>query len=129
MIRIPSEFVVLAVVAGAYYMRTARKRQKAGDPRTCFKMAALWSIWTLVGLTYVIMFIPPPPVPGEPILLPSPETMFSIAVYFVFLPALAVWILMMLDLIIYLLKTRYKFRAADQSESSQVEALPSLQEE
>ncbi len=126
MIRIPSEFVVLAVVAGAYYIHTARKRQKADTPRACFKLAALWSIWTLVGLTYAIMPIPPPPVPGEPILLPSPETFFLVAVYFVFLPALAVWILMMLDLMLYVLKRRYRFRAADQSESSQVEALPSL---
>jgi uncharacterized membrane protein len=72
------------------------------------------------------MLIPPPPIPGEPILLPSPETFFLVAVYFVFLPALAVWVLMMLDLMIYVLKTRYRFRAADRSESRQVEALHSL---
>ena len=116
MIRIPSEFVVLAVVAGAYYIRTAGKRQKAGNPRACFKLSALWSIWTLVGLTYAVMLIPPPPAPGEPILLPSPETLFLIAVNFVFLPAFAVWVLMMLDLIIYVLKTRYRFRAAREIE-------------
>ncbi len=120
MIRIPSEFVLLAIVAGIYYIRTAKKRQKAGSPWACFKLAALWSIWTLAGLIHAIMRIPPPPTPGEPILLPSPETLFSIAVYFVFLPALAVWILMMLDLIIYVLKTRYRSQAANQSESRQV---------
>jgi len=61
MIRIPFELVVLAAVAGVYYIWTARKRQKAGNPRECFKLAALWSIWTLVTLIHTVMLIPPPP--------------------------------------------------------------------
>jgi hypothetical protein len=69
------------------------------------------------------MLIPPPPAPGELRIYPTPETMFSIAVYFVFLPALAVWVLMMLDFMIYVLKTRYRFRGAGQSESKQIDAL------
>jgi len=127
-ILIPFPLIGLAIVVGVLYMQTARERQKAGNPRACFKLAALWSIWTVVSLIYAVMLIPPPPPrPGEPIASPTPETMFSIAVYFVFLPAFAVWVMMMLDLIIYVLKTRYKFRAAKQTESRQVDALPSFE--
>jgi hypothetical protein len=126
-ILIPFPLIGLAIVAVVQYIRMAMKRQKGGDPRACFKLAALWSIWTLVALIYTVMLIPPPPPElGAPIQLPTPETLFSVAIYFVFLPVFAVWVLMMLDLIVYVLKTRYRFRAANQSESKQVEALSSL---
>jgi len=118
MILNPYYYLVLPVGIDGLYAWEAWKRQRTDDQRTCTSLAALWSIWTLVGLIYAIMLIPlPPPGPGEPLISPTPETMFSIAVYFVFLPALTVWALMMLDLIIHLLKTRYRFRAANQSES------------
>ena len=126
MIRIPSELVVLAAVAGVYYMWTVRKRQKTGNLRACFKLAVLWSIWTLVALIHTVKLIPPPPPPPDvPRIYPTPGNIFSIAVYYVFLPAFAVWVLMMLDLIIYVLKTRHRIRAANQSESKQVKALHS----
>ncbi len=127
MILNPFLFLVLPVGIGGLYAWEAWKRQRTGNQRTCTSLAVLWSIWTLAGLIYAVMLMPPPPPgPGEPIQLPTPETLFSIAVYFVFLPALAVWVLMMLDLIIYVLKTRYRFRAANQSESKQVDALSSF---
>jgi hypothetical protein len=124
-IRIPFELIGLAIVVVVQYIRIAMKRQRGGDPRACFKLAALWSIWTLVALTYTLSLIPPPST-GPPLVLPTPEAMFSATVYFVFLPAFAVWILMMLDSIIYISRTRYRFRAANQSESRQVKAFPSF---
>ena len=127
MILNPYYYLVMPIGIGGLYVWEAWKRQRSDNQRTCTSLAALWSMWTLVGLIYAHMLVPPPPpVPGEPRIYPTPETMFSIAVYFVFLPALAVWTLMMLDLMLYVLKIRYRFRAASQSESSQVEALPSL---
>ena len=123
----PYLYLGLPIGIGGLYVWEAWKRQRTDNQRTCTSLATLWSIWTLASLGYAIMLIPPPPSgPGAPIQLPTPETLFSVAVYFVFLPAFAVWVLMMLDLIVYVLKTRYRFRVADQSESSQVEALSSL---
>jgi hypothetical protein len=123
----PYLYLGLPIGIGMLYAGEAWKRQRTDNQKACTSLATLWSIWTLASLGYAVMLIPPPPPgPGEPIQLPTPETLFSIAVYFVFLPAFAVWVLMMLDLIVYVLKTRYRFRAANQSESKQVEALPSL---
>ncbi|MCK4280135.1 MAG: hypothetical protein KAW94_06130 [Candidatus Thorarchaeota archaeon] len=122
---IPLPLTGLAIVVGVYYMWIAMKRQKGGDTRACFKLAALWSIWTLVVLIYTVSRIPPPST-GPPFVSPSPADLFSVTVNFVFLPAIAVWVLMMLDLIIYVLKTRHRIQAANQSESRQVKALSSL---
>jgi len=117
----PYFYLILPIGIGGVYVWEAWKRQRTNTQRTCTSLAALWSIWTIAGFFYANMLIPPPPrAPGEPFISPTPELMFSIAVYFVFLPALAIWILMMLDLILYVVKTRYRFRAADQSESGQV---------
>ena len=127
MILNPYLYLVLPIGIGGLYAWEAWKRQRTNNQRTCTSLAALWSIWTLAGFFYANMLIPPPPrPPGEPFISPTPELMFSIAVYFVFLPALAIWSLMMLDLIIYVLKTRHRFRAGNQSKSNQVEALHSL---
>jgi len=123
----PYFILALPIGIGGLYAREAWKRRKTDNQQTCTSLAALWSIWTIIGLIYAISLIPPPPPPpGVPILIPTIENMFEIAVYFVFLPALAVWILMMLDLIVYVLKTRYISQAANQSESREVEALSSL---
>lgn len=127
MILHPYFLLALPIGIGGLYAGEAWKRKRTDNQRTCTSLAVLWSIWTYAGLIYAISLIPPPPPPpGVAILVPTIENMFEIAVYFVFLPALAVWILMMLDLIVYVLKTRYISQAANQSESSQVETLHSL---
>jgi len=124
MILNPFFILALPIGIGGLYAGEAWKRKRTDNQRTCTSLAVLWSIWTFVGLIYAISLIPPPP-PGVPILIPTMENMFSIAIYFVFLPALAVWVLMMLNLIIYALKTRHRIREANQSEARQVEALHS----
>ncbi|NOR37981.1 MAG: hypothetical protein GQ580_00145 [Candidatus Thorarchaeota archaeon] len=127
MIFTPYWILALPIGIGILYAREAWKRKRTDNQQTCTSLAALWSIWTIAGLIFVISVIPPPPPPpGVPIIMPHIDNLFEIAVYYIFLPALAVWVLMMLDLIIYVLKTRHRIRAAIQSESSQVEALPSL---
>ena len=119
MILHPYFLLALPIGIGGLYAGEAWKRKRTDNQRTCTSLAVLWSIWTYAGLIYAISLIPPPPPPpGVPILIPTIENMFEIAVYFVFLPALAVWVLMMLDLIIY------GFRAA--SRSKHVEAVHSL---
>ena len=121
----PFYFIVLSVGIGGLYAGEAWKRQRTGNQRTCTSLAVLWSIWTIAGLIYAVMLIPPPLPPGEPRIFPTPETMFSFAIYSVFLPAFAVWVLMMLDLTIYALKRKYRPQVANQSEARQVEALHS----
>ncbi len=99
----PFYFIVLSVGIVGLYAGEAWKRQRTDNQRTCTSLAALW---TIAGLIYAVMLIPPPLPPGEPRIVPSQEIMFSYAIYSVFLPAFAVWVLMMLDLTIYVLKTR-----------------------
>jgi hypothetical protein len=126
MILNPYFILALPIGIGGLYAGEVWKRKRTDNQRTCTSLAALWSIWTIIGLIFVISVIPPPPPPpGVPRIMPTIDNMFEIAVYYIFLPALAVWVLMMLDLIIHVLKTRHRIRAANQSESKQVKALHS----
>ena len=113
----PYFLLVLPIGIGGLYAGEAWKRKRTDNQRICTSLVIMWSIWTIVGLIYAVMLIPPPPPPGEPTIFPGPVITFSIAVYYVFLPALAVWILMMLDLRAYALKTKHISQTASQSES------------
>ncbi|TFF68091.1 hypothetical protein EU520_00845 [Candidatus Thorarchaeota archaeon] len=101
MIRIPVEFLWLAIIAGAVYLSLARKDVRFGQLRLSFLLALLWSAWTLfivisVGPQLTGLFSPDQPSP-----IPSPSTIKRVLFTFMVLPtAIVQWFMVGTEMLV-----------------------------
>ena len=96
MLRLPLEYLILAIVAGFTYLRIMKKWTSKNQLKGKYAFSIFWLLWTTACLLNGLSLVPRPSNVPPPD--PSPQTIFDIYLFFVMSPALIVLWLIVLDI-------------------------------